>query len=88
MIHSKKNRLLIEYSEEKLIFQGMAGDCLSETKAVKLITKGPVGVSKKKTLRQAFRKRKQHVAKNWLGQADLACFSMNLVFTLLVLDRR
>lgn len=26
----------------------MTGDCLSETKAVKLITKGPVGVSKKK----------------------------------------
>lgn len=48
VIHSKKNRLLIEYSEEKLTSQGLTGDCLSETKAVKLITKGPVGVSKKK----------------------------------------
>lgn len=28
------------------------------------------------------------MAKNWLGQADLVYFSMNLVFTLLALDRR
>ena len=66
----------------------MTGDCLSETKAVKLITKGPVGVSKKKNYVQAFRKRKQHVAKNWLGLEDLVYFSMNLVFTLPGLDWR
>lgn len=36
----------MEHNKEKLTFHGMIGECLSEAKGLKLITKGPVGISK------------------------------------------
>lgn len=43
----------MEHNKEKLTFRGMIGECLSEAKGLKLITKGPVGISKEEIWEQS-----------------------------------
>lgn len=43
----------MEHNKEKLAFHGMIGECFSKAKGLKLITKGPVGISKEEIWEQS-----------------------------------
>lgn len=48
----KEQGLLTEHNKEKLKCHEIIGECVSEAKAFKLITKGPAGISKEEIWEQ------------------------------------